>query len=116
VQRSRLRILSIILLAIGTLILAACPSRTSVARMNRDPGHFVGKEVAVAGHVTTSYGILGTGVFEIDDGTGRIWVYSQNYGVPGNGAKVGVRGTLQQGFSLGGRNFATIIRETERRH
>lgn len=115
-QRSRLRILSIILLAIGTLILAACPSRTSVARINRDPGHFVGKEVAVAGHVTTSYGILGTGVFEIDDGTGRIWVYSQNYGVPGNGAKVGVRGTLQQGFSLGGRNFATIIRETERRH
>jgi hypothetical protein len=116
VQRSRLRILSIILLAIGTLILAACPSRTSVARINRDPGHFVGKEVAVAGHVTTSYGILGTGVSEIDDGTGRIWVYSQNYGVPGNGAKVGVRGTLQQGFSLGGRNFATIIRETERRH
>jgi hypothetical protein len=116
VQRSRIRILSILLLIAGTLILAACPTRTSIERINRDPGHFVGKEVAVGGRVTTSYGILGSGVFEIDDGTGRIWVYSQNYGVPGNGAKVAVRGTLQQGFSLGGRNFATIIRETERRH
>jgi hypothetical protein len=76
----------------------------------------VGKEVAIAGHVTNSFGALGTGVFEVDDGTGRMWVYSQSYGVPSNGAKVGVRGTIQQGFSLGGRTFATILRETERRH
>lgn len=114
--RTRSRILAVLLLTVGTLILAACPSRTSIERINRDPGHFIGKEVAIAGHVTTSFGALGTGVFEVDDGTGRIWVYSQNYGVPNTGAKVGVRGTLQQGFSLGGRNFATIIRETERRH
>ena len=114
--RKCFRILSVLLLTIGTLLLAACPSRTNIGRINGDPGHFVGKEVAIAGHVTTSFGALGTGVFEVDDGTGRIWVYSQNYGVPSTGAKVGVRGTLQQGFSLGGRNFATIIRETERRH
>jgi hypothetical protein len=109
--------LSLTLLVVaGSLILAACPTRTSIERINRDPGRYVGKEVAIAGHVTTSFGALGTGVFEVDDGTGRMWVFSERYGVPGNGARVGVRGRIEQGFSFGGRSFATIMRETERRH
>jgi hypothetical protein len=29
---------------------------------------------------------------------------------------VGVRGTVSQGFSFGGRSFAVVLRETERRH
>ena len=109
--------LSIALLVMAaTLVLAGCPTRTSIERINRDPGRYVGKEVAIAGHVTTSFGALGTGVFEVDDGTGRMWVFSERYGVPGNGARVGVRGRIEQGFSFGGRSFATIMRETERRH
>jgi hypothetical protein len=110
------RLLLTLLIVAGSLILAACPTRTSIERINRDPGRYVGKEVAIAGHVTTSFGALGTGVFEVDDGTGRMWVFSERYGVPGNGARVGVRGRIEQGFSFGGRNFATIMRETERRH
>jgi hypothetical protein len=109
--------LSLTLLVVaGSLILAACPTRTSIERINRDPGRYVGKEVAIAGHVTTSFGALGGGVFEVDDGTGRMWVFSERYGVPSNGARVGVRGRIEQGFSFGGRSFATIMRETERRH
>jgi hypothetical protein len=119
-EDSVLRLLSRLSLAFmviaATLILAACPSRTSIERINRDPGRYVGKEVAIAGHVTTSFGALGSGVFEVDDGSGRMWVFSQRYGVPGNGARVGVRGRVEQGFSFGGRSFATILRETERRH
>jgi hypothetical protein len=110
------RLLLTLLIVAGSLILTACPTRTSIERINRDPGRYVGKEVAIAGHVTTSFGALGTGVFEVDDGTGRMWVFSERYGVPGNGARVGVRGRIEQGFAFGGRNFATIMRETERRH
>ncbi len=66
-----------LLMVVGSLILAACPTRTSIERINRDPGRYVGKEVAIAGHVTTSFGALGSGVFEVDDGSGRMWVYSQ---------------------------------------
>jgi hypothetical protein len=44
-----------------------------------------------------------------------MWVFSR-YGVPGSGAKVAVTGHVEQGFSFGGRNFATILKETERRH
>jgi hypothetical protein len=104
-----------LLLVVGTLLLAACPTRTSIGRITRDPGRYAGREVAIGGRVSNSFGALGTGVYQVDDGTGQIWVYSQKYGVPGNGAKVGVRGTVSQGFSFGGRSFAVVLRETERR-
>jgi hypothetical protein len=105
-----------LLLVVASLLLVACPTRTSIERINRDPGRYAGKDVAIAGHVTTSFGALGSGVYEVDDGTGRMWVFSQRYGVPSQGARVAVTGRIEQGFSFGGRSFATIMRETERRH
>jgi hypothetical protein len=105
-----------LLLILGTLVLAACPTRTSIGRILRDPGRYAGREVAIGGRVSNSFGALGSGVYQVEDGTGQIWVFSQRYGVPGNGARVGVRGTISQGFSFGGRSFAVVLRETERRH
>lgn len=107
---------STMLLAIATLFLTACPTRTSIEKINRDPGRYAGKEVTIAGRVSNSFGALGTGVFELEDDTGRMWVYSQRYGVPSSGAKVAVTGRIEQGFSFGGRSFATVLRESERRH
>lgn len=112
----RIRILSLVMLVAGVLCLAGCPQRTTIERINRDPGRYRGKEVAITGRVVNSYGALGTGVFEVDDGTGRIWVYSQRFGVPGREARLAVAGYIEQGFSFGGRNFATVLRETSRRH
>ena len=105
-----------LLLMAGMLVLAACPTRTNIEKIMRDPGRYAGREVAIGGRVSNSFGAFGTGVFQVEDGTGQIWVFSQRYGVPGNGARVGVRGTVSQGFSFGGRSFAVILRETERRH
>lgn len=104
------------ILALTVLLLAGCPPRQSIEAINRDPGRFHGREVTVAGRVVNSFAVLGQGVFEIDDGTGRIWVFSDRYGVPGRTAGVAVTGRIEQGFSLGGRNFATILRETRRRN
>jgi len=114
--KTRTRILTVVLLACSGIVLAGCPTRTTVASINRDPGRYAGKEVTIAGRVSSSFGALGSGVFQIDDGTGTMWVFSQNYGVPGNGARVATTGRVEQGFSFGGRSFATILRETERRH
>lgn len=110
------RILLIVVSSLVMLVLIGCPNHTSIADINRDPGHFAGKDVAIAGHVSDSFGALGNGIFQIDDGTGQMWVYSQSYGVPSNGAKVAVSGRIEQGFSFGGRSFAVILRETSRRH
>ena len=114
--KMRTKVLSAVLIGLCTLLLAGCPQRTTISNINRDPGRFTGKEVTIVGQVSSSFGALGSGVFQLDDGTGRMWVYSQNYGVPGNGAKVGVTGQIAQGFNFGGRNFATILKETKRRH
>ena len=114
--RTRITLFCASLLIAGTLLLTGCPPRESIAKINRDPGRYAGKEVTIAGRVVDSFGALGTGIFEIDDGTGTMWVFSERYGVPGAGAKVAVIGRVEQGFAFGGRNFATILKETQRRH
>jgi hypothetical protein len=107
---------SVALLTVAAILLAACPSRVAIEKINRDPARYTNKEIAIAGRVNSSFGALGTGVYQIDDGSGTMWVYSSNFGVPSSGSNVAVVGRLQQGFTLGGRSFATIMRETERRH
>src|SRR5438876_7385270 len=86
----------------GTLFLTACPQQETISRINADPGRYHNKEVSVAGRVTNSYGVLGNGAYEIDDGTGRIWIVTRR-GVPSRGSRVGAKGHVNTGFSFGGR-------------
>src|SRR5215204_5685187 len=66
---------AVFFLLIGaTLLFSACPSQTNISKINRNPDRYRNKEVGIAGRVTDSYGALGVGAYEIDDGTGRIWV------------------------------------------
>ena len=116
VSKTSIKILFVLIVGLAGLLLAGCPPRESIAKINQDPGRFAGKEISIAGQVTDSFGAVGTGVFQLDDGTGTMWVFSKKYGVPGSGAKVAVTGHIQQAFAFGGRNFATILLETERRH
>jgi hypothetical protein len=112
----RSRIVSALLVVVGSLLLAGCPPRVSIAKLNQDPGRYAGKEISIAGRVSDSFGALGRGIFQVDDGSGTVWVVTGHYGVPENGAKVAVIGHIEQGFAFGGRNFAVILHETERRH
>ncbi len=93
------------------LLLAAC-NQTKIAAINNDPAKYSAKDVTVAGQVVTSFGIQNQGAFELDDGTGRLWVWSTGFGVPGQGARVVVTGRVQAGVAIGGRFFANILRET----
>jgi hypothetical protein len=102
------------ILATTTLVLVACTAHPSIAEINRDPGKYSDKDIKVSGHVSNGFAAFGTGVYQIDDGTGTMWVYSQN-GVPINGTQVSVVGRVQQGFSIGGRSYATILHDTEQR-
>jgi hypothetical protein len=106
------RLIAVAFIFTATIFLAACPSRESIESINRDPARFHDHEVTIAGRVVNSFDVMGVAAFEIDDGTGRLWVYSNKFGIPANESKAAVTGTIQQGFSLGGRNFAMILRET----
>jgi hypothetical protein len=97
------------------LLLTACPPQKSIADLQRDPARYSNREVIVRGTVIQSIGALGTGMFEIDDGTGRMWVYSERFGVPSKGIRVGVAGTVVPTFTFAGRSFAMVMRETQRR-
>ena len=97
----------------GTLLFAACPSQTNIAKINRDPGRYAGKEVGIAGTVTNSWGVMGNGAYEIDDGTGRIWVATRR-GIPSRGARVGTKGYIHNGMSIAGRSYGTVLEETGR--
>ena len=98
----------------GTLLLTACPSQTNIAKINSDPDRYRGKEVGIAGTVTDSYGIPGAGAYEVDDGTGKLWVATKR-GVPSRGSRVGAKGYVHNGFTFGGRSYGTVMEETERR-
>jgi len=104
----------LVTLVVGTLLLTACPSQTNIAKINRNPDRYRSKEVGIVGRVTDSYGVLGNGAYEIDDGTGRIWVATR-HGIPSRGSEVGTKGYVHNGFSFGGRSYGTVIEETDRR-
>lgn len=108
------RTLFVLLLMVGALLTSACPNRQSISKINADPGRYRNKEVAIAGTVTDSYGLLNTGAYEMDDGTGKILVVT-NRGVPSRGAKVGAKGHVRTAFSFGGRSYGTVLEETDRR-
>jgi hypothetical protein len=103
--------------AIGlfSLALTGCPERTTIGEITSDPGRFMNKEVTVVGRVTNGYGAMQGGVYEIDDGTGKLWVVTEKYGSPAKNAYVGVTGKVMSGVVVGGRNYATVVHETKRR-
>ncbi|MND06170.1 hypothetical protein D3C83_273970 [compost metagenome] len=65
--------------------------------------------------MTQSFGVLGMGAYEIDDGTGKLWVISEKRGVPSKGATVGVKGRVTPTVTFMGKNFATAMRESDRK-
>jgi hypothetical protein len=95
-------------------VLVAC-EQDKIADINADPGSYKGKEIQIAGEVTQSVGALGKGVYQVNDGTGSLWVYSDTRGVPTRGAHVGVKGTIVPTFTFLGINYATVMRESDRR-
>jgi hypothetical protein len=103
----------VLVVALG-LALVAC-ERVKIGDLNADPGRFVNKEVAVAGTVTQSIGALGKGIYQLDDGTGRLWILAGTRGVPSKGARVGVKGHIMPTVTFLGINYATVLEESDRR-
>jgi hypothetical protein len=93
---------------------SAVSAKTSINKINADPGKYYNKKVSIEGTVTDSYGVLGQGAYELDDGTGKIWVLAER-AVPARGSHVEAKGHVITGFVYRGRNLAAAIRETGRK-
>ena len=104
-------------LALFALLLVACAGckdATPIKDILDDPGRFSGKTVTIAGTVTNAVGVLGVGAYQVKDDTGTIMVVVKTSGVPREGAKVGVEGTVEPGFTVGSQTL-TVLKESKRK-
>jgi len=86
-------------IALFALMMSGCEQK-SINEIKADPSRYANREVAVVGNVTRSFSVVGRGAYEIDDGTGKLWVASEK-GVPREGSRVIVKGTVRDAYNLG---------------
>jgi len=93
------RIAVMLAVSMLALLFIACEKKT-INQIKADPHRYAQHEVGIEGRVVRSYSVLGRGAYEVDDGTGKLWVVSDK-GVPRTGARVAVKGKIKDGFDLG---------------
>jgi hypothetical protein len=98
-----------LLLGIALVGLNGCSRTIHIKDLLDRPQEYSGKTVQVQGTVTQSIGALGTGAYEVDDGTGKIFVIARGQGVPREGAKTKAKGRFESVFSFLGRTMAAIV-------
>ena len=114
-MREKMRKASLLVSPLLLAVLLVACGTTRISDVNQDPGRYAGKEITISGRVSTSVGIFKQGAFEVDDGTGKIWVLSDRFGVPAQDTSVKVSGTVETGATIAGQPLGTILRETRPR-
>lgn len=106
----------IFLAATSAFVFAA--GKLTVAKLTDNPSKYADKDVKITGTVSSSYGISilgqGGGIYKIDDGTGSLWVVTQR-NVPTNGARVKIKGRVQNALVYNGKNYGLGMLEGERK-
>ena len=98
-----------ILVAAALLMLSGCQGATPIKTLLDDPGGFDGKTGTIAGKVTTSVGFLGTGAYQVDDGTGKLIVVTKEGGTPREGAEVAVKGVFRSALTFKTETAAVLM-------
>jgi hypothetical protein len=103
-----------VLFVIFVFALSGC-FRVSVSDIKDNPQKYSGKQVLISGEVTETLSIpfVQEGIYQVNDGTGKIWVISQAR-VPSRGENVTVKGEVKTGFTIADRTFGTVIAEEEK--
>ncbi len=96
------------------ILLVQCAALVRISDIRNDPNRFHNKKVTIGGTVdeTITLPILGVGVYQLNDGTGKIWVKPAET-VPEKGDKVRVSGTIKVGITISGRSFGLILIESK---
>jgi hypothetical protein len=101
---------SLLLPPVAAAVLLSGCAATRIGRINADPSRYRNRTVRVNGTVVNSMGVIGTGGYQIQDDTGKIYVLSSR-GVPNKGSRVTVTGRVQAGASIFGHSYGTAILE-----
>lgn len=98
------------------MIFYACSSivSTPIRKILEDPRAYSGKTVTVSGEVTEIFSIFFIKYFVLTDSTGEIAVITQRP-LPQKGAKIRVKGIVEEAFSMGDKQLIVIVEKTERK-
>jgi hypothetical protein len=110
------RLLSIALLS--AFVVTGCAARgVRIAELKDRPDKYEHKNVSVTGVVTNSYGVplVPFQLYNVDDGTGEITVVSRSGRSPSKGARVQVKGKVNEVAVFGGRSIGLHIEEDDRK-
>lgn len=99
-QSMRTRAALLLLAGVLGLSSAGC-AHTTVSRILAEPQRYTRRDdVRLQGDVRESVSFLGHGAYQLDDGTGTIWVISK-HGVPRRGARITVHGRIRDVLDVG---------------
>jgi hypothetical protein len=102
-------------LLFGLCTFAGCSKTTKIGDILASPAQYQNKTISVEGTVgdTSWFAIAGKGAYQIGDGSGTIWVIT-NQPPPQQGALVSAQGKVQSAFTILERSFGTVLVETGR--
>ena len=89
--------------------------RTSVADLKYNPGRYDDKTISIEGVVTSAWGIplMPYKLYKVDDGTGEVTVVSQSGRTPTRGARVRVKGRVNELATFGGQSLGLHLQERD---
>lgn len=102
-------------LAVAAALSGCALHRPSVAELKYNPGRYQNKTVAIDGVVTSSWGapLVPFKVYKVDDGTGELTVLSQNGHTPTKGARIRVKGRVNDMATFGGQALGLHLEQTD---
>jgi len=102
---------------VAAVLLASCGARgVRIAELKNQPTKYQDKTVSITGTVTDSWGIplVPFQFYRVDDGSGDIAVVSHSGRAPAKGARVQVKGKVNDLVTIAGQSIGLHLEETDR--
>jgi hypothetical protein len=96
----------------GLVLLSACSGTQPIKQLLDNAFSFDTRTVRIVGEVKQSVDALGADVYQVDDGTGSlaVWTKSGN-GLPRLGARINVEGEFRSAFPLGSQTVPVLMEQ-----
>ncbi len=114
----RRRLFRIVLALSAAIALSGCAMslrHPNIAQVRANPGRYQNQTISIDGVVTDAWGLplLPYKMYKVDDGSGEITVLSQGLRMPTRGARVRVKGTVNELGVFGGQSIGMHLKEKD---
>ena len=98
------------------IIIISCASFIKISDIKERPRKFHDKQITLSGYVdnVVTLPVLGVGVYQLDDGTGKIWIKPAGE-APYKGERLKIIGTIKVGLTISGKTFGLILIEEKKK-